>query len=123
MVPKLWSREPKGSAKISQRIYGYISIFANLKFIHVIKFLIPDTYTRTHYIYMNKDVRSRGYLSKTKGVREKILREIFVDIYKNSYINLPLSEAGIILCRAHYNQVITRGCLHNIDKFHVPLIN
>jgi len=72
---------------------------------------------------MNKDVRGRGYLSKTKGVREKTLRKTLVDIYKNDYIDLPSSEAGMILCKAHYHQVLTRRYLHNRDKFYVPLIN
>jgi hypothetical protein len=26
---------------------------------------------RTHYIYVSKDVKIRGYFSKTKGVREQ----------------------------------------------------
>lgn len=72
---------------------------------------------------MNKDVRSRGYLTKTKGVREKTLGKTLVDIYKNTYINLPSSEVCMILCTAHYHQVLTRKYLHNIDKFYVPLIN
>jgi capsular polysaccharide biosynthesis protein len=37
----------------------------------IYKFLILDTYHQNTYIYVSKNVRIRGYFSKSKGVREQ----------------------------------------------------